>query len=89
MLFYLKGLSNQEVMLWACPGFRDQGFPFALFQHYGYFAVGVVQVAKIHAFGRANTDTGRLQPLFDPVVKAESTFVHMSVGMRKAGIVWA
>lgn len=66
-----------------------QGFEFSLFQNQGNGAARIVEVAKIHALGWANTYAGRVHSLFHPVIEAKGTLIHIAFGMRKAGIVRA
>jgi len=72
-----------------CAGLWYQGFEFSLFQNLGNGAARIVEVAKIHALGWANTHTCWVHTLLHPVIEAKGTLIHVTIGMRKAGIVRA
>ena len=88
MISSLMAILDKEVELRFGPGLRNQGFVFSYFQDLGYFAIWVIQVAKVHAFGWAGRHTGRFKTLFDPV-NAGGAFIHISIRMGISCVVGA
>lgn len=84
----ILSLLNQVIYMRFCSGFRNQCFMFAFFQHHRNFAFRVVEVAKIHALRRANSDAGRLLAFLYPM-NTECAFINITVRMRISCIVWA
>lgn len=70
-------------------GLWYKGFVFSLFKDQGNGTAWIVKVAKIQALGWANTHACRVHSLLHPVLQAKSTLIHVTIGMRKTGIVWA
>jgi len=78
---------NQVINLWFCASFGYQCFVFAFFHDNRNFAVRVVQIAKIHTLGWANSHTRRLLSFLHPV-NTKSAFVNVTIRMRISCIVW-
>ena len=74
--------------MWFRASFGDKGFVLALFQNLAHIAVGIIQIAEVHAFCRAHSHAGRLHSLPYPV-NAESAFVDIAFWMRVTGIIGA
>jgi hypothetical protein len=74
--------------MWFCSGFGYQCFVLALFKYFRNFAVGVIEVAKIHALGWANGNASRLLAFFY-AVHTKRTFINISIRVRIPRIVWA
>lgn len=70
-----------------CTCFRDECFPLAVSAYLQHLVVGIIQVAEVHAFGRAYRDTCRLEPLFNPVGKAKGAFVRITIRVGVSGII--
>jgi hypothetical protein len=79
---------DQVVNIWVCPGFRNQAFPFAASNYFGYFGVWIIRIAEIHAAGRADRNAGRLFTILN-AVDAEGAFVDISFRVNEACIIGA
>jgi hypothetical protein len=71
-----------------CPGFGDECLGFAFLQYDADIAVGVIEIAEVHAFCRTYGHAGWLHSL-SYAVYAESAFVNISLRMGIACIIGA
>jgi hypothetical protein len=74
--------------MWFRASFGDKGFVLALFQNLAHIAVGIIQIAEIHAFRRTNGNACGEHSLPYPV-NAEGAFVYITFGMRVACVIGA